>query len=448
VRVGGNAAPLLLLALALAPALLYAVVARPLVAVLLVLAVIPVGAVHLPTPLISLQAIEVAVLGVAALVVLRRLGRGESPLPWANQLWWALALLAWTLIATSTAVDTTLALKQVALLGGGIIFVPVVLAALESMEDVRRMLSALVAVAVGIALAALSQGVNYQATFGAETVSGRLQGAFDHPNQLALFCSMTASIAAGLAFGLRSRIARLLAAAAIAPIMVVLMLTLSRGAWIGAGFAFFFLIFTLREARRAFFLVGVPLIVVAAFVGSFAPGTTETQIVGQRARDLTTLSPYDGRSAIYAEALREIRGHPLVGVGPGDFPVAAERAGSAATSFFPDHAHDLWLTWGAEVGLPAVAIILVLILALGSALRDAGRSAVARGDRRDRAIMAGLGAALVAMLGQGIFDYLLRNAVLWIILWGLLGAILVCAREYRSLLPSAPAGGASPSGSS
>jgi O-antigen ligase len=430
----GNA-PVLLLALALAPAVTLAVVGHRLAGVILVLVVFPVGSVHVPTPGVETQLVELTVFLVTALVVLRRLSLGEKPLEWAPPLWWALGLLAWAIVCTPSAVDHGLALKQDAVLAAGIVFAAVLLSTLRGVDDVRAMLGILLAVAVGIAAAALSQPVQFQATSAGETVGGRLQGAFDHPNQLGLFCALSAMIATGMSFGARSRPARIASALALPVVLGALLFSLSRGAWIGTSLGFLYLLIVLREARRALVIVGIPFVIAGALFGSFAPGGTDIEVVTLRAHALTTLSPYDARPAIYREALREIKASPITGVGPGNFPVASERAGSESSTVFADHAHDLWLTWAAEDGLPAFALIVAFTIALGLAAGRASREASRRGERRDRAVIAGLTAALIAVLGQGIFDYLLRNAVLWILVWGLIGALLVCAREYGAFGP-------------
>lgn len=436
-RLGVDRAPLALLALGLAPLLIVGVLSRPLLGVILVLAVFPIGSARLPTPVIELKAVEVAVFAVGALVVLRRLSGGLHFLSWAPPLWWALALFGWTLAATPSALDLSAAFKLIAIFLGGLVFVGVILSSLRDVEDVRWMLAALVTVAAGIAIVAISQGVRFQSLASGETVSGRLQGAFDQPNQLGMFCAVSAATAAGLVFAARTRLGRIASIAALATILVGLTLSLSRGAWVGSALAFLYLLLTLPEARRALLAFGIPVAIAASVFGSFAPGQTEIEVVSLRAHAITTLSPYDARSAIYAEALREITAHPLTGVGPGSFPVASERAGSQSITVFPDHAHDIWLTWGAEVGLPAVALIAAFAISLGLAARRGARGALRRGDRRDRALIAGPAAALIAVLGQGIFDYPLRNAVLWMLVWCLVGALLVCAREHGAFEPAA-----------
>jgi putative inorganic carbon (HCO3(-)) transporter len=440
-KVGGAGdAPVLMFGLALAPVVALGVIGHRLGAAILVLAVFPVGSLHLPTPGVSTQLVELTVFIVSALVIIRRLASGLVPLKWSPPLWWALGLLAWAIVATPSAIDLSLALKQDAVLAAGIVFAAVLLATLRDVGDVKVMLGVFLVVAVGIAIAGLSQRVQLQAVSGGESVGGRLTGAFEHPNQLGLFSALAALAATGLAMGASTRPRRVLAAAALPFVLSALLLSLSRGAWIGTGLGFLYLLLKLREARRALLLVGIPFVIVASLFGSFSPGHTDIHVITLRAHALTTLSPYDGRKAIYTEAFHEIRANPIKGVGPGDFPVSSERADSASVTVYADHAHDLWLTWGAEDGLPAVALIVVLTISLGLASSRASRNALRSGELRDRAVMAGLTGGMIAVLGQGIFDYLLRNAVLWMLVWGLIGALLVCARQYGAFGPQPPRG--------
>ena len=178
--------------------------------------------------------------------------------------------------------------------------------------------------------------------------------------------------------------------------------------------------------------MSVPAILVATIIAPLAPvGATEVKVVGQRAQALTALSPYDNRRQIYAEAWQEIKENPLTGVGPGGFQIASARAGSLTSTYAVVHAHNLLLTWGAECGIPAMIMIVGFAISLAMSEREAGRRFRRLGRTRDRAIAAGLGAGLLAIAGQGLFDYVFRNAVANVALWGTIGALLVCLRESR-----------------
>jgi O-antigen ligase len=254
-----------------------------------------------------------------------------------------------------------------------------------------------------------------------------------HPNELGAFCAIGALVAAGLALGGRSRAGRFLAGAAMLVLLAGLTLSFARGAWIGLALGLVYLLWALPRARRAAVVIGVPLVVAAALAGSFSTaGQTQIQVVGERVGAITTTSPYDNRREIWREAEREIREDPWTGKGPGNFPVSSVRAASAVSTVYAEHAHNLALTWGAESGLPALVLIGGLVVALGAAANRAARAAKSLGDARDRALVAGIVAALVAVLGQGLVDYTLRNAIIFLAVWALVGALLTARRELVS----------------
>ncbi len=428
-----GAAPLVLVAMFVAPLLAIGIVVNPLLATLVVTATYPIGNIAHSFGPLRLQVVEAAVFVAALVVVLRRLAVGRIPLPFAAPLGWAVALFLWTLISLFSAIDETLAVKVLFSLLGGIVCTTVVLAGCRDMHDLRILLAGFVGSGVVIGLITFSEGRHvgqFSTDFGgSEIISGRLQGAFDSPNQLGSFCALVVPVAAALIFGARGARWRLAAGLALVVLLVTLMLSLSRGAWVGAGVALLLMLVRLKEARRLLLILAVPLTIVGFFIWSLTPTKTDVKVVGERARALTVLSPYDDRRVIYKEAFREIRTHPVLGVGPGGFPVASTRVVSESATLSYAHAHNLYLNWAAEVGVPSVLIILGFAGALGLAARTASRGARMRGDPRDRAIVIGIGAALLTVLVQGFFDYVIPNPVVYMAFWTLVGALLVARRE-------------------
>ena len=432
-----GAAPVVALAIPVVPLLSLAVLARPFVGVLVVIATLPFGSLGFAAAGTTLQIVEVAAFVVAALVVIRRLAASQTPLPWTPIFFFPLALIAWTFVALYSAIDETLAVKQLFALAGGTLLASVVLAACRSMLDVRRVMGMLVAAAALMSILALSTGGGRIASsYGGATVTGRLSGAFEHPNQLGSFCAMTAALAVGLAAGARSQRARVASGLALVLLLIALALTFSRGAWIGTAAAFVFLLIMLRDARRMLFAFAVPLAVLGLVIWSAEPDSPQLEVVGERARAITERSPYDGRDQIWAEAVRQVADDPITGQGPGSFPVASVRAASEAFSVAPNHAHNLLLNWAAETGIPAALVIVGFAVALGVATRGASLGALARGQPRDRAIVLAIAAALISVAGQGFFDYVLGNAVLHLTVWILIGCLVVAARSGGSRSPA------------
>ena len=430
-RFGANG-PAVLVGLALGPPLAVAVLTAPVLGPLLVFATFPVGSASVPTPIVSLQTVEFMVLVVAVLVFVARVSGRLTRAAWSRPLWWAAALTAWTLVLVPSAIDTGLAVKQVASLVGGLLFAVVVLAACNDMTDARRILGGLITAGLVVAAVGLGSGVDFQASGAATTIGGRLEGTFDHPNQLGAFCAMVAPVAAGLLFGARTFAGRVAAGAGLLAVLGALLLSLSRGGWIGAFAAFLYLLVALPQARRLVLASCVPLALAVAVAWSSASSIPEVTVVGARARAVTTLSRYDGRQEIYREAWREIRAAPLTGHGPAGFSVASARAESESATIHAAHAHNLLLTWAAETGFPGALLILGFVAALALTTRRAMRLARARGDPRDHALVAGVAAGLIAVFVQGAVDYTLRNAVVWVTLWTLIGVLLVCRREVAA----------------
>ena len=423
----GSAAPLAMLAVPVIPIVSWATLRDPRVGLAMVFAALPfssiLGTIG-PTPL---ELVESAVLAAATLVVLRDLALRDQPLAWASSLWWWILLIGWTLVALPSALDEVLAVKQLASLTGGLLLICIVLSVCRTMDDVRWVAGALVAIGGGISGWAIVTGGQMSAAFGGAVVSGRLEGSFTQPNQLGSFCALVALVATGMALSADTVKARLTYGLAAAVITAGLLLSLSRGGWIGWGLGMLVLVLTVRSAARTLLVAGIPVLLVAVGFGVFGPSTAAVEIVGTRLASFTAENPYDSRPEIWAEGLREVRQDPWTGQGPGNFPVASVRGGSEVSTVHASHAHNILLTWAAESGLPSALLIVGLSLALFRAFRAAKRSLVREG-RRYLPLIAGIGAALVSVVGQGIVDYTFRNQVVFFAICAVIGLLLATQR--------------------
>lgn len=430
-RVGGPLAPMLVVALPLAPAVILAALARPWLAIGFVFLSIPIGSTGLPN--LPLQVVQGMILVAAVVLLMRRLAEGRVPLDWAVPLWWFLAFVAWAVVALPSAADHPGAVRQTLLFGGELLFAAVVVSVCDTPAKVRKALAVLLVVASGIGVSTLAGGANLRSQFGGSVVSGRAQGVFHQPNELGTFCAVTLLAAVGLAMGGATRRSRRAAAAIAAVLTVPLMLSLSRGAWIGVTCGVFGLAVMLPEARRRLLSIGVPVLFLALVFGSFAPSSPEVQVVSERAKSIVgERNPYDDRPHIWAEGRREFLADPWTGQGPGSFPVVAARSGSETVTFYPQHAHDLLLTFAAEVGLPGVLLAVAFFGSAAGVVRRALRRLTAAGRTRDAALLAGLASAMIAILGQGVIDYSLRSAVIFTTITGVLGCMLAMARNTSS----------------
>ncbi len=430
--IGERFGPAVMLAVPLGALLAAAILARPLVGLFVVYASFPIGFLPLPTDVIGLQAAELAVLLMIGAVVLHRLASGSQPLPWSPPMWWALLLLAWAAVATPGALDLPTALKQDAQLAGGILFALAVLAACRDLEDVRSALTGLMVVGSGVAVFSLSDTSSIRSEFGGALVEGRAQGVFPQPNDLGAFAAILLMVALGAALGARTRVARFVSVATAGLASLALIMSLSRGAWLGAALGGVLMLWLLPRARRVVVVLVVPVLVVLGSVIAVVdpPDAPQLRVVRER---LTVFAnpaenPYDQRLSIYREATSEIRAHPWTGTGPGGFPILAARSGSLTGVWGADHAHNVLLTVAAEAGIPAAALLIGLTVAIGLVVVRAARQLP---DVKDRAIVVGVGCGMFVQVGQGLVDFNLRNPVVSILMWSLLGMVLVARRELK-----------------
>lgn len=425
--VGGAAGPLAMLLLPLVVVACAAVVLRPVLGVAVVVVVLPFGLQELPGQGLGLQVMQVvAVVAVGAAVVGRAVA-GQLPLVIPKQLAWAVLLVAWGLVSYLSAVDRGIATRQLLQLGVNVTLALLVATTVTSERELRRLLWLVVAVGGLSCLPALTSAGELRASFGGAVVANRLEGTFTQPNEFGSFAMVVVVLGAALVVGARTRRESLLLLAALVPAVGGLLLSLSRGAWIGAVAGALVLLVLLPPARRALALAAVPVLVAGAALGALAPENPQVQVVGSRVSTLAESgggNPYDDRPRIWAEGRREVRLDPLTGHGPGAFPVVSTRSASQAQTVQAEHAHSVLLTVAAEYGLPGAALLVALGVACGFAAHAAAR----RASHRTAALVAGPAAAAVAIAAQGVIDYTMRNAVLFTFFWLVAGLLVAACR--------------------
>jgi O-antigen ligase len=420
---GPSVAPALLVGIPVAGILAVWSLGRPLVGVVLVFLALPVGLVSLPGGGLQVgQAIAVAATGA---LLLGRLAAGRPPLPWFTQLAPAVGVLVLALLATPSAMDTSLALKQLANLGGAMLLCVTVVGAVRTWSDVHAVVRALLVAGVLISAHAIPSAGQTRTRFGG-ALSKAPKGIFGEHNQLGSFSAVVALVAVGVLLGSTTWRRRALPLLATLLSVGALLISLSRGAWIGFLVGGLFLIIVLPRARRALLVAGIPLLIGAAAFGAFAPDRPELAIVADRLESLGSAqqSAYDDRPSVWREAIAETLADVWSGQGPGNFPVTSARAGSGTSTIAADHAHNVLLTVSVEAGIAAALAVLVFTLAVA---RTAKRL-VRRVPPAEQALAAGVGAALASFLGQGLVDFVLRNSILMLLIWALVGLVYAMDR--------------------
>ena len=411
---------------------------RPLVAVAAIPLSMPLAFTPLPG---GLQVIHVATLLAVAAVVANRLSAGRGALPAPPGTGLLLGLVGLVAVAVVGAPNRGFAVNQTITVIVAALGLLAVVGACRDFPDVRRMVGLILLGGLVVCGLALPQASSVSGSAGAVNVSG-VTGIFSEHNQFGAFAAAILLLAAGMAFGARTRWRRWGAGITAVVALGCVGLALSRGAYLGTALGGVVFVLLVPQARR-WLVASIAVLVAGLGVFLFvAPDNPQVRLIIARFGTFSNpaANPEDDRPAIWAEALRQIRLNPWTGSGPANFPVVAAHAQSPVTFFVPAHAHDVPLTVAAEIGVPAAIVLIALTLLWTRVVLRAGR---ALPDRRDSAVMAGVAGAAATFIGEGVFDATLRSSAILVLLCLCVGLALSAAEHAggdRSALPS-PAGG-------
>ena len=246
-----------------------------------------------------------------------------------------------------------------------------------------------VSVALAAGAAAAIIGIAQYGFLGYDHLGQRPRGSVGH--YMTYAGSLMLLIVAALSRVLFAGRDRAWALAALPALVVALVVTLTRSAWIGAA-AGAGLLLVLRDRR----LLALAPVAVALFL-ALAP----SQVVDRVYSTFDLRDPTNrDRLAMVTVGAGMVGDHPLTGIGPGLVETAYDdyRPEHAVNVTNP-HLHNVPLQIAAERGLPALALwgwfIAALAIDLARRLREPG----------SRALAAGALAAVVAMLAAGLFEY-------------------------------------------
>jgi len=257
---------------------------------------------------------------------------------------------------------------------------------------------------------------------GGDTVSGRIvwNYIYNNPNDLAALCLIALGIALGFMFSRASRIlVRVGAGVSAILLVVVILLTQSRGAFLGllAGMGPAFIAMGLKRQGRLLFSAGILALVISLVI----PASVWERLSGiAKLTDTSTIVQADPegsaeqRFEIQKVAWQIFADNPVFGVGLGAYPLENARY---APALGRRDTHNTYLNLAAEVGLPGFALWCAFVW---SVLRYAYRSRrlAAPGELAtqqawiERALWAYLVAGMFGSYAKLTLPYLML-AVLW-----------------------------------
>lgn len=264
-----------------------------------------------------------------------------------------------------------------------------------SPRQIRLVLWAIVAGAVFTALIAVANGTAQEARAGATAVEGRAQGSFTHPAQLAFFLVMALPPALVLIVQSRAWL-RIAASASAITIITVLVLTLTRGAIVGAA-ASLAIMLVWAPFRKIAATVLIALLLFAVFNADAISRSEQLNLVGARLATITNkdeATVNNNRLRIWSTVPAMSADHPVFGIGVGNFKDWSLAYGLQEGGLPFEHAHNVGLTVLVEQGVPGFLLLLLTLFLLF-------RLAAAALHRRTHALFP---FALAAMAGlSGVF---------------------------------------------
>lgn len=391
--------------------------------------------------------VQLATLAAVSLVALHQRARRRPLLPRSAILFAASLVVLSALVSSMVAVDPAAALRLDAGYLLGLALAAAVVVACPDRRSAQLLVACVCAAGVLVCAAGLTTVSQLRVHHGGGVVDHRATGLFGQPNELGAFAAVLVVLGTGLLFSAPGRLIRPLAGVSVLVASAALVASLSRGAWVGLALGLAVLVALVPAVRRPVVLGLLAVVVCAVSARVALPEQPMASVVADRVFSLTagSANPYDHRPAIWAEAWRQVQQRPVLGAGPGGYPVLAARRPSQVTTVAPYHAHGLVLTLAAEQGVIGV---LALAAAVGAGVVAVGRTV--RGERTwrtpdrlgthrsdgTRELLAGTAAGMTVVLGQGLLDYLLRNPVLVTVLWLLVGLL-------ATLCPPGPTPGVS-----
>jgi putative inorganic carbon (HCO3(-)) transporter len=407
-----------------------------LIAVIVGIALFPFGDTIIVSSPFSVKVVDITSGGVVAVVLLVRSWRGLALVPLRREAKLILLLLVIALFSASRSIDVHNSFNQVIGISAGAIFAIAVGAVIARRSDLKILLATFALLGSGICAVAFGQGAGSGVSGNASLIQNRATGIFNQPNNLGTFSAIVFVVGLALLTTQPKGWVRRVGLLASIVGLSATMLSLSRGCMIGIAIAVvaFFILVPERRWRYASSLAVIVLVLL--FAGSAKVGPAAVQQAGQRMSTLASGNdnPYDERPEIWKEAYKEITERPLTGFGPNSFPAQSARSqpfrlahaaafdrGPQPVAIGADHAHDVLLTVGAELGVPGIMVVLALTLTLGWGL---WRASWAARDLESRGLVVAVAAALTTVIGQGIVDFTLRDPLLLLTLWLFVGFAL------------------------
>lgn len=257
------------------------------------------------------------------------------------------------------------------------------------------------------------------ATVEGYRVDGRGVGMFGNTNDMALFVVTLLPVTIAFFFGSRRKVGKLLYGALAALMLASIVLSYSRGAFLGLICVLIF--FAMKLGRRNRLGIVAAIVVLSIAFLFLAPGNYGVRLLSILVPSLDPVQSADTRRAELFRSIYTALRHPFFGIGMDNYRTQASLRGLVT--------HNAYTQVAAEMGLAAFACYTMFIV---SPLRKLGQ--IVRNTFDDRTnsrysyLALGLQASLIAYMVSSFF---LSVAYLWYVYY-LVGYAVCLRRIYEA----------------
>jgi len=273
--------------------------------------------------------------------------------------------------------------------------------------------------AVLLSIGAINEYRYGLATVEGYRVSGRGVGIFGNTNDMALFVVTILPITVALLLASRRKLAKVLYAALAAVMLAAIVLSYSRGAFLGLVVVLIFFAMKLGRRNRSAIIAAIAVLTIALLF--LAPGDYGLRLLSIFVPSLDPFQSADTRRGeLFRSIFTAIR-HPFFGIGMGNYMPQMSLRGIET--------HNAFTQVAAEMGLAALACYTMFIV---SPLRKLGQIVRETFDERGKSglcyLALGLEASLIAYMVSSFF---LSVAYLWYVYY-LVGYAVCLRRIYEA----------------
>lgn len=297
--------------------------------------------------------------------------------------------------------------------------------AVETRAQLDLLVAAMVTVGAGVSAYGIVQYVfklGYQSKAWVDSgmfgSTFRVTSTLENPNMLGEYLVLVLPLAVAQLFARKGTLQKVYYLACCGVMGVCMLLTFSRGAWLGLLFAA--AVFVLLALPRLLWLA--PLALVGLYFVLPDSVIARFTSIGNLGDSSTSYRMYIllGTIAMLAD------GHWLFGIGPGEGAFDAVYPLYSYNAVVAPHSHNLFLQIVCDAGIAALVVFVWLLL---RHVRSLCRALYRETDAASRYLQAGFTAGLLGFLVQGMTDYSFYNYHVMLMFWAYLAVGALCARR-------------------